>query len=487
MRAFTTSFYLFLALFSQVIHASEVINYDEAPRRIIVLTDIGNEPDDAESMVRFLLYANQFDIEGIVATTSRHLPSNPNPQLIHERIDAYSQVLKNLHQHDSAYPSAEALHSKVFTGSNVYGMKGVGEGKLTKASQLIIDTVDTPDPRPVWVTVWGGAADLAQALWTIRATRSPEALAKFVKKLRVYSISDQDDASSWARAYFPELFWITSVHGFTRYNLATWTGISAPMEGADPAPVSKDWLAKNIQAFGPMGAIYPTPAYIMEGDTPSYLSLIPNGLNVSERPDWGGWGGRYEKLSNLLGLWAAAPDSAIGVDGKKYYNPQASIWRWRWAFQNDFAARIQWSVSKHFNDANHPPKAVLNDKAGLAPVIINACPGEKVILSAKGSSDPDDDSLTYKWWWYRDASGLNAPALELVSERGETAQIVIGDKARVDQFTPPSEYLLHVILEVEDSGTPALISYRRAIIKVPGAKDPDSKDACAVKPVPPSH
>ena len=78
---------------------------DDGPdrARLIVLTDIGNEPDDAESMVRLLLYANDIEIEGLVATTSRHLPRDPNPQLIAERIAAYGQVLPNLRQHDPRY------------------------------------------------------------------------------------------------------------------------------------------------------------------------------------------------------------------------------------------------------------------------------------------------------------------------------------------------------------------------------------------------
>ncbi|MCB1128715.1 MAG: DUF1593 domain-containing protein, partial [Verrucomicrobiae bacterium] len=44
-----------------------------AKERVFVLTDISNEPDDEESLVRFLVYANEYDIEGLVATTSTWL------------------------------------------------------------------------------------------------------------------------------------------------------------------------------------------------------------------------------------------------------------------------------------------------------------------------------------------------------------------------------------------------------------------------------
>jgi len=126
------------------------------------------------------------------------------------------------------------LLQRVKSGRPEYGMSGVAAQKDTDASRLIIEAVDRADPRPVWLTLWGGATDLAQALWTVRATRSADAVASFVSKLRVYSISDQDDAGPWIRATFPSVFWIVSAHAFGQYRLATWTGISAREPGANP-------------------------------------------------------------------------------------------------------------------------------------------------------------------------------------------------------------------------------------------------------------
>ena len=459
---------------------------EQTGSRLIVLTDIGNEPDDSESMVRLLLYTNEIDIEGLIATTSRHHPNNPVRHLIDERVAAYGQLLRNLRQHDRRYPDVERLQRVVLSGSPVYGMTGVGEGKDTPASRLIIGAVDRPDARPVWVAVWGGAADLAQALWTVRATRSPEELERFVAKLRVYSISDQDDAGPWARAYFPKLFWVTSVHGFFRYSHATWMGISAPLPGTDMSYVSKDWLSGNIRSKGPLGALYPLPPYIMEGDTPSFLNLIPNGLSTTERPDWGGWGGRYEKVSYSLGLWASTSDFAAGVDGKLQFSPQATVWRWRSAFQNDFAARMTWSVTPSYKRANHPPQPMLNGHGGAAPVEIATCPGQSATLTAAGSTDPDKNRLSYRWWVYREASGLFSPEVKLSSGSGEQTTVEIGGEVNVDQFTPPASYQIHVILEATDDGTPALTRYRRAIITVPGGRVGETID-CAVRPIPPSH
>lgn len=454
--------------------------------RLIVLTDIGNEPDDAESMVRLLVYSNDIDIEGLVAATSRHLPSGVHRELIEQRVAAYARALPNLRVHDPRYPDAAQLQSRIRSGSPVYGMSGVGAGKDTDASRLIIQTVDRPDPRPVWIAAWGGAADLAQALWTVRATRSPADVERFVAKLRVYSISDQDDAGPWARSNFPALFWVTSVHGFTRYQLGTWMGVSAPLPGSDPEPVSKAWLDVNIRDKGPLGALYPSPAYLMEGDTPSFLNLIPTGLANPERPDWGGWGGRYDQLADGIGLWTTTTDSVRGVDGNTYSTQQATVWRWRSDYQNDFAARMRWAVTPNFHQANHAPTVRLNGEGGTQPVELTACPGQPIALSARGSSDPDGDQLTYRWIWYREASGLFAPQLKLSAETGPDTSIVIAGEAHTDQFTPPAVYKLHVILQVTDSGAPALTRYRRAVISVPGAGFGEAK-ACAVKPVPPSH
>lgn len=138
------------------------------PQRVIVLTDIGNEPDDAESMVRLLLYSNDMAIEGLVAATSRHLPDRIHREMIEQRVDAYGKVLANLRKHDPRYPDVEILRRHILSGSPVYGMTGVGEGRDTDASRAIIAAADRDDPRPLWIAIWGGAADLAQALWRVR-------------------------------------------------------------------------------------------------------------------------------------------------------------------------------------------------------------------------------------------------------------------------------------------------------------------------------
>lgn len=438
--------------------------------RVLVLTDIGNEPDDSESMVRFLLYTNEFDVEGLVATTSTWQRTVVHPEMIEERVRAYGQVLPNLKVHAAGYPEMQTLLSLIKSGRAQYGMSGVGTRKDTDGSRLIIAAADRADSRPLWITLWGGSLDLAQALWTVRATRTPEAVARFVAKLRVYSISDQDDSASWIRATFPQLFWIVSVHTFSQYRLSTWTGISAAMPGADQSVVSPAWLEANIRK-GPLGALYPIPMYIMEGDTGSFLYLIPNGLGSAEHPDWGSWGGRYGLVGPYLALWSDTTDRVKGVDNVEYTNNQATLWRWRREFQNDFAARIAWTMTKERGEANHPPEVVINGVSGLAPVEITACANRPVKLSAAGTRDPDGKLLHYQYWQYREASGELNPQDLAIEGANTTEATVVAPPARkpAPNVDMPAENRYHVVLSVTDEGTPSLTRYRRAILTVPAA------------------
>jgi hypothetical protein len=436
--------------------------------RVIVLTDIGNEPDDSESMVRFLLYANEFDIEGLLAVSSTWQRTVVRPELIEERVRAYGRALESLKVHAAGYPEMRTLLPLIKAGRPEYGMSGVGAGKDTDASRLIIAAADRADPRPLWLTLWGGSADLAQALWSVRSTRPADAVARFVAKLRVYSISDQDDAASWIRANFPSLFWIASSHAFGEYRLAAWIGISASVPGADASVVSPQWLEANIRK-GPLGALYPAPMYIMEGDTPSFLYLIPNGLGAPEHPDWGSWGGRYGLVGPHLGLWSDSVDRAKGIDGVEYAGNQVSVWRWRREFQNDFAARMAWTTTRDFVKANHPPEVLVNDQSGHLPLEIGSCADRPIQLTAAGTKDPDGNPLLYRWWQYREAGGGLNPQALVINGTSSTDAVVIAPttvKPAPNVALPP-EARYHVILSVTDDGSPPLTRYRRVLLTVP--------------------
>ncbi|MCK0190295.1 DUF1593 domain-containing protein [Arenibacter sp. F20364] len=447
--------------------------------RVFVLTDIENEPDDAMSMVRFLVYANHYDIEGLAATTSVHQQNKVATYRIQEIVEAYNKVRDQLEKHESGFPTGDELKSLITEGLPEYGVGAVGAGKDSPASELLIKAVDKKDTRPLWVTVWGGPNVLAQALWKVRETRSKKDLEQFVKKIRVYTISDQDDSGPWLRKEFPELFYIASP-GFNAgggYHHATWSGISgdffhARCDGANFNIVSNEWLDQNIRSKGPLGAEYPMWEYLMEGDTPSFLPLINNGLNYPEHPEWGGWGGRYEFYTPRMQKWFLHPESrpffsdaedeVMGIDSRWHSGNHETIWRWREEFQNDFAARMDWSI-KEYDKANHPPIAKLAHGKNLV-----AKKGDKIILSAVGSSDPDGDALSYHWFFYEEAGTFSVAS----ARSGQPLEIENFDQPEAS-FTVPTKRVggsgtgtMHVILKVTDHGSPRLTRYQRVIISI---------------------
>ncbi len=436
--------------------------------RIIVLTDISNEPDDEESMVRFLVYSNEYDVEGLIATTSVWLKEKTREDLIRRQIDAFEQVRPNLLKHADGFPTADALRRVTKTGQPGFGMDAVGFGKSTPGSQLIIEAVDRPDDRPIWVTAWGGSNTLAQALWDVKYSRTPAELAAFVAKLRVYAISDQDDAGRWLRITFPDLFYVVSPSNvwWSEYYKATWTGISGdrhyqngPMHFFEL--VDNPWLEENIiKDHGPLGALYPHLEYIMEGDTPSFLNLINNGLGSHISPAYGGWGGRYQldqTYAETRPIWTNSRDRVQAQDGSWHTTAQATIWRWRQAYQYDFAARLDWCVADHFQNANHNPIAVLNGDAGKSILSINAKPGQRIELSAQGSSDPDGDKFETSWYYYQEA-GTYPGIITLSDSKGASTSFNAPDVS--------DKTFIHIVMQVRDNGEPNLFSYRRAIIAV---------------------
>ncbi|MDZ7317412.1 MAG: DUF1593 domain-containing protein [candidate division KSB1 bacterium] len=435
--------------------------------RVIILTDISNEPDDEESLVRFLVYSNEYDVEGMIATTSVWLKEGTREDLIRRQIDAYEQVRGNLLKHAEGFPTADHLRSVTFTGQKGFGMATVGFGKSTPGSNHIIEVVDRPDERPIWICIWGGANTLAQALWDVKYTRSAAELAQFVAKLHVYSISDQDDAGRWLRITFPELFYIVSPSNvwWTEYYKATWSGISGDRHYQN-GPfhffelVDNPWLKENIiENHGPLGALYPPLAYIMEGDTPSFLNLINNGLGSHLDPSYGGWGGRYQleqTYAETRPIWTNSRDRVQARDGSWHTTAQATIWRWREAFQYDFAARMDWCIADDYKKANHNPIPVLQGDASKRVLQITARPGEKIELSTEGTFDPDGNKLQERWFVYREAGTFE----------GEVNLKV--DKRRVFFTVPEAKEpaTIHLIFEARDNGSPNLFAYRRAVVSI---------------------
>ncbi|RDW76324.1 uncharacterized protein DSM5745_06316 [Aspergillus mulundensis] len=469
--------------------------------RVFVTSDIANEPDDAQSLVRFLLYGNEFDIKGLVACTSTWMRTSVHPEQMEEIINAYGRVVSNLNAHvhpDNQYPAVQELLSLLRTGPSTYGKRALDPSvPLSSGAELLIEQLAASD-EPLWVLCWGGTNVLAQALHHLHQAHSDSMSIKLRARLRVYAISDQDDTGLWIRITYPDIFYICSSHGWNNYALATWSGISGDLQGdefpdfggPDTSKVTAGWLNEHIQ-IGPLGAVYPDSKFIMEGDTPTFLYLVQNGLGCPDHPEMGSWGGRYVPVDVGFAArhYSDAADRVVGKDGMKYVSNRATIWRWRDAYQNDFAARVKWTLSPDQAASNHAPVVVVNGSRGPEPLSLSVEAGAAIILDASDSYDPDGDQLTFSWFQYREpTSALGAvidpqiAGLEIVPMDSEAAR-PSGRKVKVTLPGPEKCAIdfvsgkavaqgqaLHVILEVKDDGAPCLYSYKRVIIQVTNEK-----------------
>lgn len=445
--------------------------------RVIVTSD--GEIDDECSLVRFLLYVNEWDVEGIITSSSQyHWQGHKwaGDDWAQPYLKAYAQVHPNLLKHDSRFPTAEFLQRRTFLGN----VKAEGEmDEVTPGSQRIVQVLlDDPDPRPIWIQAWGGTNTIARALKTIEE-QHPGKMAAVAKKIRFYFIWEQDNTYQnyirprWGKYNIPTIISDQFIAIFYHWKKYVPADKQAYLVGS--------WMKENIlENHGPLCALYKAHGagdkgfhagdFRSEGDSPAFLHVIPNGLRSRESPDWGGWGGRFVRvrdntwLDPVLEPGYKYPDSRWYTSSawgrtrlkKEIPNDAALIaylepqWRWINALQNDFAARADWCV-KNFKDANHPPAPQV---AGALDRTVRA--GETVKLAAT-ATDPDGDKLKYKWWQYADADS---------AEKAVT--IAHADSPNRASFVVPNEpgRTVHVILEVTDDGTPPLTRYQRIVFTI---------------------
>lgn len=409
--------------------------------RLVVLTDIGPaevEPDDNESAVRLMSYADRFEIEAICTSTGWNCDPYPEEwaDYLYRVIDAYEQDVPNLMQRSGQqdflpleqengmqelgyWPSAEYIRSRAMAGSHKAGIGVIGEDNDSPGSDFLIQLADEDDPRPIYVTAWGGANTLAQAIWKVQQTRSPEDLKKFINKFRLYTITDQDmqwamrmqrDYSShqWLRREFPEDL------------MLVWDE-SAWLNQNELGKQNWDKYASQIQGKGALGKVYPKYLWGVEGDTPSFLNCMPNGLNDPDDPTQVGWGGYH--------VFALSPDS-VTMAWTNWHEPVKSISN---AYEhkfypdefNDFAARMQWAAE---------------GKGNRNPVVRVVRNG--LVLDASQSYDLDGDGLSIQWWTQ------GPDGLEML---GEGPSLTLS----------PDNIPASVVCEVHDDGPFTLVAYRR--------------------------
>ncbi|HUP78465.1 MAG TPA: DUF1593 domain-containing protein [Pirellula sp.] len=312
--------------------------------RLAVLTDIGGDPDDQQSLIRLMVYSNEFEIEALVAssagTRGELKNATTHPELILQIIDAYGQVRPNLVRRAQGWPTVEQLRDVVKTGNIHRERTYVGAEHDTDASRHLINRVDSgTHERPLDITIWGGQTDFAQALWRVKNDRSEVEFKSFIEKFRVFDINDQDGIADWMRGEFPGM----------QYVLAKSRPGRDKREGAyrgmyltgDESLTSGEWIEANVRKSGPLGALYPTKTWtapnpfscMKEGDTPSWFFFLPKGGNDPANPAQPGWGGQYQQEPD--GWWRDLP-------AKDGFDSRTTVSRWRSEFQSDFAIRLSW-------------------------------------------------------------------------------------------------------------------------------------------------
>ena len=353
--------------------------------RVLVTSD--GEIDDECSLVRFLLYTNEWDVEGIITSSSQyHWRGHKwaGDDWAQPYLRAYAQVYSNLIKHDSRYPTPDFLQRRTLLGN----VKAEGEmEEVTPGSQRIVELLlDESDRRPIWVQAWGGTNTIARALKTIE-DQHPEKMASVAAKLRLYLIWEQDDTYQhyirphWGSYSIPTIIsdqFIALFYHWKKY-----------LPAEQQAYLVGSWMKAHIlENHGPLCALYKAHGkedkefdegdFRSEGDSPAFLHTVPTGLRSLESPGWGGWGGRFVRVRDNTwldpvgepgyrypeGRWYT--DSAWGRQRLKKEIPQDAAlaaylepqWRWLAAIQNDFAVRADWCV-KPYAEANHPPVVAL--------------------------------------------------------------------------------------------------------------------------------
>lgn len=477
--------------------------------RTIVCTD--PELDDLNSMIRQLLYSNDMEIAGLIYASSRYhwkgdgrgteffladreysTPRTswrwaPGERFIHDAVDAYAEAHPNLLVHDPAYPEPDRLRAVIREGNVTFEGDTASE---SPGSQLIAETLLDNRDDPVHLQVWAGTSTIARALMSIEQRFQDEpdwpAIRDRVSAKAIITKFDSQDATydDYIRPVWP---------GIRVTDVATWTwGYSARhvMPPEDAHLLSEGWMKQNVTGVGPLGRLYrswgdgrrmvdddPTDFFhltghtaeeltaqgyhvwtevqkqgewISEGDTTNMLNLIANGLRGYEDPSYGGWAGRAERTGQAPHEWAirAATDAGAGDSVAAEYTTT----RWFADAQNDFAARLRWSATAHYSDANHHP--VLHIVEG---VDVTAPPGGSVTLHAE-ATDPDGDAAAVTWWQYPEAGTFDR-LIELDVNEPCRAVVFIPEDAVPGQT-------IHIIAEAQDDSSRPLKSYQRVIITI---------------------
>ena len=474
-------------------------SYKQVRPRIIVTAD--PELDDNNSLIRFLLYSSDLEIEGLIyASSGFHWKGDGNgtkwfvpgreysrfgldtcpcvswrwsegEHFIDDAVEAYAKVYPNLIIHNKYYPAPDLLKSKIRYGNIEF------DGDFSKdspGSDLIRSLMLDNKPGPLYITAWGGQSTIARALRSIQeqyefTTEWESIKDKIARKVVLLPSGDQDDTyAKYIKPNWPEIDY-RQFRGGPNYGY----GAQLRASEEDSVYLTAAWMKENVTDSGPFGAIYRVwgdgrqmvkgdimdyfglagytneelrkmgyvvwmpvqtkGSWLGEGDNHTFMNMLGNGLRAYESGSYGGWGGRVS-VDRAMPL----PD----------FFPQAQL---------DFAARLKWSVTPKFRNANHEPDVVIE-----GPLNVMASAGDKIRLNG-AVSDPDGNAVKIKWWQFN----VGSYSKNVVISAPDSAQteIIVPDDATGGQT-------IHLILEATDNGKPSLTRYQRVIITVRDKQSP---------------
>ncbi|WP_019991295.1 DUF1593 domain-containing protein [Rudanella lutea] len=502
----------------------------QAPTRPRIVVTADPELDDNNSLIRFLLYSSDLNIEGLIYASSGYhwkgdgkgtrwfVPGREytrfglnlcpceswrwakDERFIHDIVDAYAKVYPNLKIHNARYPAPAELKAKIRYGNIEFD----GDySKDTPGSDLIKSLILDDKPGPLYITAWGGQSTIARALKSIQEqyeyTAQWEAIkAKIGRKVVLLPSGDQDDTyATYIAPNWPNIEY-RQFKGGPNYGYGAQLGARAE----DAPYLTANWMSENVTARGPLGALYRVwgdgkqmvkddkldyfgltgytndqlkkmgyavwmpvqqkGSWLGEGDNHTFMNMLGNGLRAYELGSYGGWGGQgidrdESKKNSMFGL-STSLDTSASAMANALSTANARIAKNANTFPNfypyaqrDFAARMKWSVTPRYADANHEPVVRVE-----GPLTVMASAGQTIRLNGR-VSDPDGQSVAVRWWQFRVGS---YPGEVVISNPDQPrTEILIPKDAKGGQT-------IHLILEATDTGSPALTRYERVVVKI---------------------
>jgi hypothetical protein len=490
--------------------------------RIVITCD--PELDDNNSLIRFLLYCSDVEVEGLIyASSGFHwkgdgkgtkwfvpgreytrfgLDTCPctawrwakDERFIDNAVDAYAKVYPNLKVHNSNYPAPEVLKSKIRYGNIEF------DGDISKdspGSDLIKSLILDDKPGKLFITAWGGQSTIARALKSIQeqyenTTEWEVIKRKISRKVVLLPSGDQDDTyAKYIKPNWPDIEY-RQFSGGPNYGY----GAQLHANSEDSIYLTSSWMKENISDRGPLGALYrvwgdgkqmvkgdkmdyfglsgytdaqlrsmgyvvwmPVQAkgsWLGEGDDFTFVNMLGNGLRAYEAGSYGGWGGREQSTQesqNFIFQMSDTSQQAMASALNSMSKTAEAYPDFFPAAQHDFAARLKWSVTPKYADANHEPVVKIE-----GPLNVLASPGETIRLNGN-VSDPDGDKVSINWWQFN--VGSYPGKVAIANADSLQTRVTVPKNAVAGQT-------IHLILEARDNGTPVLTSYQRVIVTVRG-------------------